>query len=63
MRTKDETRCALVTNTSPWTTNAQRSAWASQAIRPTATRGPLYGAMGFVRKSEKKSGLTHKKKP
>ena len=23
---------------------------------------PLYGAMGFVRKSEKKSGLTHKKK-
>lgn len=24
---------------------------------------PLYGAMGFVRKSEKKSGLTRKKKP
>ncbi len=24
---------------------------------------PLYGAMGFVRKSEKKSGLTQKKKP
>lgn len=23
---------------------------------------PLYGAMGFVRKSEKKSGLTRKKK-
>jgi|GEM_PF-844636 len=23
---------------------------------------PLYGAMGFVRKSERKSGLTHKKK-
>ena len=25
--------------------------------------GPLYGAMGFGRKSEKKSGLTGKKKP
>ncbi len=24
---------------------------------------PLYGAMGFVRKSEKKSGLTRKKNP
>ena len=24
---------------------------------------PLYGAMGFVRKSDKKSGLTRKKKP
>ena len=24
---------------------------------------PLYGAMGFIRKSEKKSGLTRKKKP
>ena len=24
---------------------------------------PLYGSMGFVRKSEKKSGLTRKKKP
>ncbi|MBP6002808.1 MAG: hypothetical protein KA746_05190 [Pyrinomonadaceae bacterium] len=24
---------------------------------------PLYGAMGFVRKSEKKSSLTWKKKP
>ena len=24
---------------------------------------PLYGAMGFVRKSEKKSGLTRKRKP
>jgi hypothetical protein len=24
---------------------------------------PLYGAMGFARKSEKKSGLTRKKKP
>ena len=24
---------------------------------------PLYGAMGFVRKSEKKSGLTRKTKP
>lgn len=24
---------------------------------------PLYGEMGFVRKSEKKSGLTRKKKP
>ena len=24
---------------------------------------PLYGAIGFVRKSEKKSGLTRKKKP
>ena len=24
---------------------------------------PLYGAMGFVRKSEKKYGLTRKKKP
>jgi hypothetical protein len=24
---------------------------------------PLYGAMGFVRKSERASGLTRKKKP
>jgi hypothetical protein len=24
---------------------------------------PLYGSMGFVRKSERKSGLTHKTKP
>ena len=44
-------------------TNAQRSAWASRVTRITATTARTTLAMGFVRKSEKKSGLTRKKKP
>lgn len=32
-------------------------------LRNYGDDSPLYGAMGFVRMSEKKSGLTRKKKP
>ncbi|CAN5397543.1 hypothetical protein BH10ACI3_BH10ACI3_27430 [soil metagenome] len=44
----------------------QKRSKIGQGVAGSADYGndsPLYGAMGFVRKSEKKSGLTRKKKP
>jgi hypothetical protein len=46
-----------------FTTETQRTQSLGVAGDPAyGNDSPLYGAMGFVRKSEKKSGLTRKKK-
>ena len=57
----NETRCARRQIRRPWAKNAQKSVKASPVLQTTATTAHTALAMGFKRKSEKKSGLTRKK--